>query len=463
MNKLAVAAAALLVVALVALPAVVGSVTEARVRERVAAIDASPTATAEVKSFDRGWFRSTATIELRLLPDNVARLADVAGDLGPFATLPIAIDFAHGPIAVLDGVHFGWSKMVARADPAAAGITELQQTLGVPYLFEFRGRSSYFGTSRFDADAPPFNLPFDDTLLTFSGATLDGTFAQPNLDASARIGAVELTSPTSTFALRGVYATADNELRSDYVMPGQASLSIESVAAGPAGMPTFEVANLRIRSDVGLDAAAELLEMRVTYDVDSVRVEDAQITAAALGLTMRNVDVATLEAYSAAAADAAAAGADEDSFVASLGPHLERALKAGPSLTLDPLRFRYDDEPFEGRIEIATNTERLPPAGTLDLDNPLLLLGLVNADAEVRLSKLLAAELATLSARLQLAGDDSVPPEQLEYMAEAQSGLMLTMLIGQGVLVEDGDGYRTSLQFRDGTVTLNGNPLPFGL
>jgi hypothetical protein len=87
----------------------------------------------------------------------------------------------------------------------------------------------------------------------------------------------------------------------------------------------------------------------------------------------------------------------------------------------------------------------------------------VNADAEVRLSKLLAADLATLSARLQLGADESVPPDQLEYMAEAQSGLILTMLVGQGVLIEDGEGYRSSVEFRDGTITLNGNALPFGL
>jgi uncharacterized protein YdgA (DUF945 family) len=463
MNKLAIGSVALLVVALLALPGVVGSMTEARVRERVAAIDASPTATAEIKSFDRGWFRSTAKIELRLAPDNVAQLADLTANLGPFAVLPIAIDFAHGPIAVLDGVHFGWSKLVAHADPAAPGITELQQTLGVPYLFEFRGRSSYFGGVSFDADAPPFALPIDDALLTFSGATLAGTFAQSHLDADARVAAVELTSPTTKFALRGLAASADNELRSDYVMPGQASLSVESISAGDATTATFEATNLKIQNDVGLDAAAELLEMSVTYGVDSVRVEDNLITAAALGLTLRNVDVATLEAYSAAAADAAAAGADEATLVAVMGPHLERALKAGPSLTLDPLRFRYGDEPFEGRIEITTNTQRLPPAGTLDLDNPLLILGLVNADADVRLSKLLAADLAKLSARLQLGADESIPPDQLEYMAEAQSGLMLTMLVGQGVLAEDGDGYRSSLQFRDGTITLNGTLLPFGL
>jgi uncharacterized protein YdgA (DUF945 family) len=462
MSKLAVAAAALLVVALLAMPGLVGSMTEARVRERVAAIDASPTATAEVKSFDRGWFRSTARIELRLVPDNVAQLADFASNLGPFAALPIRVDFAHGPVAVLDGVHFGWSKLVARADPTAPGITELEQTLGVPYLFEFRGRSRYLGGLTFDADAPPFNLPIDDALLTFSGATLAGGFARSHLDADAQIGAVELASPTATFALRGLQATVDNELRSQYVMPGRASFSIDSVSAGDATAATFEAANLSIQSDVELDAAAELLEMSVSYTVDSVRVMDDTITAAALGLTFRNVDVATLEAYSAAATEAAAA-ADQAALVASLGPYLERALKTGPSLTLDPFRFRYGEEPFEGRIEITTNTQRLPPAGTLDLDNPLLILGLVNADADVRLSKPLAADLATLSARLQLGADESIPADQLEYMAEAQSGLMLTMLVSQGIVVEDGEGYRSSLQFRDGTITLNGNLLPFGL
>jgi uncharacterized protein YdgA (DUF945 family) len=463
MNKVAIAAVALLVIALLGLPGIVGSVTEARVRERVAAIDASPTAGAEVTSFDRGWFHSTARIELRFVPDNVGQLADVAGSLGPFAMLPITVDVAHGPVAMLDGVHFGWAKSVARADPAAPGITELQQTLGVPYLFEFRSRSGFLGGLSFDADAPAFDLPIDEALLTFSGATLAGTFARNRLEGDAQVGAVEFTSPTGVFAVRGVAATADNELRSDYVMPGRTTLSIDSISAGTQGAtPMFEATKLALNSDVALDAAAELLEMRVDYQVDAVRVENEQVTGAALGLTLRNIDVATLEAYGAAATDAAATG-DTDTIVGSLGPHLERALKAGPSLTLEPLRFRYDDEPFEGRIEITTNTARLPPAGTLSLDNPLSLLGLVNADAEVRVSKPLAGELSTLAARLQLGADESIPPDQLEYMAEAQSGLMLTMLVGQGVLLEDGEGYRSSLQFRDGAVTLNGNALPFGL
>jgi uncharacterized protein YdgA (DUF945 family) len=467
MNKLALVAAALLVLSLLALPRVVGSITEARVRERVAAIDASPHASAEVTSFDRGWFRSTAKIELEVVPDDVPVLVENPGTpLGALSTLPITVEFAHGPIAVLDGVHFGWSKMVARADAGAPDIAGLEQTLGVPYLFEFRGRKSYVGGLRFDADAPPFELPIDAALLEFSGATLAGTFAANRLAADAQIGSVEITSPTGTFSIRELQVSLDNVLRSRYVMPGESSLSVASIAVGgplQGATPIFEAANLRVRSHTSVDTAGELLDMRVNYDVDSVRAEGGELTAAELELRLRNLDVAAIEAYSAAATDAAAAGADPAALVASFGPHLERALRAGPSLALDPIRFRYDGEPFEGRVDITTNTARLPSAGTLSFENPLMMIGLVNTRADVRVSKALAGTLATLAARTQLGGDDSIPPDRLDYMAEAQSGLMLAMLVGQGVLVEDGDGYRTSLDYTDGALTLNGSPLPFGL
>jgi len=466
MNKVALVAAALLALVLLALPGLVGGITEARVRERVAAIDASADAGAEIKSFDRGWFRSTARIELKVAPDNVAQLSQAAGTpLGVLDSLPIVVEFAHGPVAVLDGVYFGWYTMVASPDTDTPAMAELTQKLGVPYLFQFRGRGPYFGGLDFDADAPPFTLPMDEALLTFSGGTLAGKLSGLDIEADAQIGSLDLASPTGNFTIRGVQASADNELRSEYVIPGKASFSIASISVAypQSATPVIEAANFGMRSDVALDAAGALVEMHVNYDLDSLRVEDSELTAAALALTVRNLDVAAVEAYSAAAADGALAGADPATIAAAFGPHLERALKAGPSVTLDPIRFRYGGEPFEGRIEVTTNPGRLPAAGTLSLENPLMLIGLVNTKADVRLSKVLAGKLATLAARMQLGNDGSIPPDQLEYMAEAQSGLVLTMLVGQGVLVEDGDGYRTALDYTDGAMTLNGNALPFSL
>ena len=465
MNKVAIVAAALLVIVLLALPAAVGSITEARVRERVEAIDASPSAAAEVTSFDRGWFRSTARI--RLEAENVAQLADVAGTpLGVINRLPIVVEFAHGPIAVLDGVSFGWYRMVARPDVDEPRVAELTQTLAVPYLFEFRGNGPYAGGLRFDADAPPFELPVEEASMLFSGGTLAGTFDGRRLRGDAQVGSLDFTSPTGTLTVRGLQASLDNELRSEYVMPGEASFSVASISVGSevqGAAPMFETSNLKIDSDVDIDAAGELIAMRLNYGVDSVRLEGNELTAGSMVVTVRNLDVAAVEAYGAAASGAAAAGADPTTLAASLGPHLERALKAGPSLTLDPFRFRYDGEPFEGRIEVTTNPARLPPAGAVSLDNPLLLLGAVNTKADVRVSKPLADELAKLGARMQLSADPTISPDQLEYLAEAQSGLMLTMLVGQGVLIEDGDAYRAAFELADGVMTLNGNPLPFGL
>ena len=464
MNKQATVAAlvlvAVLAAALLVTPVVVGSMTEARVRERVAAIDASSAASAEITSFERGWFRSSARIALRFAPDSLAQrpVIDVQGNplLGP---IPVAVEFAHGPITVLDGVHFGWSRMVARLDKEAPGVTELEQSLGVPYLFEFRGKTPYVGGMAFDADAPPFTLPIDEALLRFSGATADGTFLGNRLDARGHIEGVEMTSPTGTFAVGNVRFSAANELLSQYVMPGESTFSIESVTIreAPAGRPVFEAANLRVVSNTKLNDSGELLDVQVDYDLESVRVEDSALTGAKLAMAIRNLDVAALEAYSAAASNLAGTTTNPEEIVAELAPQLDRALRAGPSLAIDPLRFRFDDEPFEGRITVTTNPANLPPAGALNLDNPLLVLGLIDTDAEVRLSKPLALQFATLAAQQQLGAD--VPPDQREYMAEAQSGLILTMLIGQGMLVEDGNDYRSAFKLTNGALTVNGNPV----
>jgi len=467
MNKLALAAvAALILVVLLGLPAVVGGITEARVNERVAAIDASSASSAQVTSFDRGWFRSTARIVLNLSPDPAqfgnlpAGVAAVQATLPP---IPIAVEFAHGPVAVLDGVYLGWSKWIARLDTEAQGVAELQQTLGVPYVFEFRGRTGFSGNLAFDADAPAFDLPIEDTLVTFSGATVDGTFdGGRDLTARVHVPSVDFTSPTGTFLVTELRASADNEIRSRYVMPGETSLSIDRIAISDAfqgGTPVFEVANLAVSSQTTLDADEVLLDMRIAYGLDSMRISESEVTAAAIEMNMRNLDAAALDAYGAAINDVTSTGDP----LTILGPHLERALKAGPSLALDPIRFQLDGEPFEGRLQVATDSARLPPAGTIDVDNPLFLIGLIDTNADVKLSKALAQNLATIMARLQLASDGSVPADELEYLAEAQAGLTLTLLVGQGVLVEDGDAYRSAIDFSNGALTLNGNAMPFGL
>ena len=115
--SIGIAALALLALAL---PPVFGMITESQVRARVAEIDGTAAWIGNVQSFERGWFRSSARIRLGLSPQYVPPLdsPSLAGGGAAIAALlqdvPLAHEFAHGPIAVLDGGHLGSAKLGAQ-------------------------------------------------------------------------------------------------------------------------------------------------------------------------------------------------------------------------------------------------------------------------------------------------------------------------------------------------------------
>jgi uncharacterized protein YdgA (DUF945 family) len=450
------------------LPPVFGMLTESQVRARIAAIDRTAAWIANVRSFERGWFRSRLKMQLALDPrylPPVDQASLAAGERATIAALlqdvPLAIDFAHGPIAVLDGVHFGIAKLIARLDEDANGIGDLEQRLGVAHLFEFRGRTGFTGALAFDADLPPIGLTMGPTSVDFSGAAVAGTFARGRLVSHGALDRFEFSSPTGTFSIRNVRGNVNNEIRSPYVMPGNAALSIERVAIvdgalGPT--PRFEAANVSFDSAVDLDPREELLDARATYAVDSLLVDGTRVADARAGLALRRIDVAAMERYFAAMAELRQPAGGGGRALDTLRPVLERALEANPSFALDPVRFRLDDEPFVGHLEIVTNSS---PSRAIDLQDPAALLDLFTTTADVELSKKLAQELA-LRAALRYVGEAGLPPAQLRNLAEAQSGIFLLTLVAQGVLADTGEAYRAELRLADGALTVNGSVLPFG-
>jgi uncharacterized protein YdgA (DUF945 family) len=467
MNKIVVAVVALVVVLLLAAPRALGTLTESRVRERVAAMSTNGIVTVEVKSFDRGWFGSKAKIEVGFSPEYLATMGARGAPVDALGQhVMILVDFAHGPVAVGNGVHFGWSTMVARLDPEMPGLAAIEKQLGVPYIFEFRGRTDFGGGVAFDADMPPMDVPAGGTQFTFSGAKLDGTYARNRLASNGRVDSLAFAAPTGSVGLRNLRLNSDNEMVAQDLAPGHTELTIESVSAidplqGSA--PLFQLDNLKIAGGSTLNTAHTLMDLQLTYGLDRLHVAENEVTGVTVGFALRNLDVQTFQHYVAVMRQVAlsAQQTDAQEAVAGLRADAQRALAAGPSLVLDPIRFAFDGEPFEGRVEVTTNSAKLPPGDVTDLD-PSIIAGLVNSNADIKLSKALARRLVALAAEMQFRGDPRMPPEQLKYMAEAQAGLMLVQFVNQGFLVEDGEVYRAALRYVDGALTLNDKPLPFG-
>ena len=454
MKKLAVAILAIVAVALLALPEVYGRLTEAQVRARVAAIN-SAAWSVEITSYERGWFRSHAVIDLGLSPLYAAAFAGPnvpPGALG--GHLPVAIDVAHGPIAALDGVYFGWSKTVARSDRTAPQIAALEQQLGVPHLFEFRSRTSFLGETSFEAEVPMFGLPLETAAgsVQFSGLSAAGTVRGDHVKSDGSIDSIELSMPDGGMALRGLRATIDAEIRSSALVLGTSGVEIDSVSA--TSLPTvFDAEKLKFAWKSTLDASGGRLDVNTSYDIASLTLADVKLTDASIGLAFRNVDVEAFAAYRDAAQEFARSQ-DPSSMLSAA----TRLIAARPTLVLEPVRVLADGELFEAHLEVTPN-ERAA-AGAAAFADPALLAGAFDGSAQIDISQRLAERIAQQALRMQFANDPSIPAEQLDATVQAQSGVVLLMLAGQGIIEANGTGYRAKVELANGQLLLNGRPMP---
>ena len=460
---------------LLGLPPVFGILAQRKVDERLAAFESNPCVSnylaANVKSFERGWFSSHALIDIGLSDEYLAMIGAMVGAQAG-VQLPtdmlrqratIAVDFAHGPIAVLNGVHFGLAKMVARLDPSTPGIAMVQQTLGIPYVFEYRGRTGFGGGVSFDADIPPFQIA--PAGVNFSGAFLDGTLSGKRLVSSMHVDSINVASPIGTFEMGNLRGKVNNDYSAARcISPGSTDFDIEHITFGDptqGATPMFDAKNLHFSGNVTLDDSGSLFSMEATYGVESVLARDTRIADASIGLALHKIDIALLEAYLSAPQQTAFA-TDPGQALAGLRPQIERALTAGPSLAFDPIRFRLDDEPFEASIELTTDPTKLPAPGSFSFQDPSVWMAFASAGAKLNVSKPLAQRLAVLATQMQFAQNPNLDPEQAANMAQAQAGLMLVTLVGQGILSDAGDAYKTDVRFADRALTVNGTPLPLG-
>ena len=460
MKKPLIAALAIAAVALLAVPQILGRLTEKQIRARAADLDGGAWSL-EIKSYDRGWFRSHAVIEVGLSPGYAAGLppsSSPGAAAGAPPGMPVAIDVAHGPVAVLDGAYLGWSKLVARADGTAPQVAALEQQLGVPQLFEFRSRTSLLGATSFDGAIPKLDVPLEVGSVRVSGGAFAGTVRGNRVQSEGHVDSIELSTPGADMALRGLRAAIDLDIHSRAVLLGTTSVTLDNVSVTSAllGSALFDASSVTLGSDVALDGSRTRLGIGTSYDIATMTVGGVQLTNASIGLGLRDIDVDAFEAYRKAT----------DEFLrtqdsGALQSAVMRVLAAHPTVALDPVRVLADGEPFEARLELTPN-DRVS-ADSLAFFDPAELAGILNGNAEINISRRLAERIAQQALRMQAGFDPSVRPEQLEEMLAAQSDALLLMLASQGIVEANGTGFHAKVELADGELRLNGRPMPLGL
>ncbi len=446
------------VVFLVALPPVFGMLTESAVRKRAESLRDEGRLLVTVETFDRGWFTSRAVLSIEPDPTGDRRWQTLTGFVRP---MTVVVDFKHGPLSVHDGLFFGFSEL--RARPAAAPNGE---PIDAPFDFDFRAQTSFGGSVNFAAEVRPFDSAGEGFAVSFSGGRLHGTLSGPRLHAVLDADALQYTQDTTTYSLFRVRASADTERTNERLMPGTITLEIDRMAMDvrEAERKTlFDVRALVVESSTALDRSREHLGGKWRVELGRLRLADGtEIGGARLDAAAERLDVAALDAYSAAAARAAENGtplADE------VEPALLRLLAAGPTASIDALHFEIDGEPFDASVRATTDAAALPPAGAADLRDPALWAAVLGIRAEITVAKSLADKAAVAIAKSilgqRMEDGESMPGPSLEALARTQAGLAIAVLSAQGLLEETDDLYRTVVQLEDGRLNVNGQSLPF--
>jgi len=468
---LVVAAAVLLLFA----PLATGMLTQSNLEQRIAAIDENPSLTAAVTSYERGWFSSHVELEVGFSGEYLDQLEDLE-DI-ELTNLPIVIDVYHGPVSFADGFHLGMTRIVARPDPDWSPAEFATTQLGMPYLFEFRGQSGFGRRFDFDADVPPIDYAGDLGEVTFAGFTLTGS-------STAAGGSGELTveggtdgasyqNPFAAASIGSIRFRADYQFVPDDVPLSHGELEIERVVATSpmlGATPLFEASGVSVSGSLSRAATGDRLEADARYAADSLAAgEGLSFTDAEMVLTLVDIDGAAARDYYAIVSELGASGtpADAQALLGQLFPVLDRLLEAGPSLVLDPFHFSMPEGRFEAAVTATVDASGLPAGQPADLRNMATLFGALSVEASARVAKPLAQRLAVAAMRTQLAmsdaGGENPTPEELGVMAEAQAGFVLVGLVGQGLLQDTGDDYTTTIEFRNGALTVNGAPMPLGL
>lgn len=440
-----------------------GMLAESNVREELENMSEYPTFSFEVADYERGWASSQATIVVT--PGSVYQEM-MGGDpmmqamLGQ-ARVPFLVEVNHGPILTLNGFGIGSYAVKANLDPEEPWVAEAHAELGVSSLFELRGRSGLLGGFDFEGEISPVDVVDGGDTLAFSGLDFTGFTNGTDVTFDATAEQLAMQSMMLSFSLDGLALNGAYERRTDSIALGNAEFTLASVrASNPllGASELFAIGELSASSETRLNDAGNI-DTSISYGAGRLTADGIpSFTDVALGVNLLNIDGEALKAFADLYVQASA---DPTMLGLQALPILDRILATGPSISLDPIRFTMDGNSLDAVLTVTIDPSAMPTGSTMDFMNSSVAMSAIGANLEMTASKALVQELVSFGIEQQMAMQlQSMTVSEAEAMVQQTRDQMIALVVGQGMVIDEGDTYSTTVVFQNGAATVNGTPIP---
>lgn len=470
-------AAGALVLAYPAAAWMLGRQVEAAHAEQYRLLAEQPYTKVVARDYQRSLFGATETVTIELLGDLLRDVAkaprNAAADPAAPAETPQALRLTlrstiqHGPLPGLTtlAAAVADSELTVEGEPGE----KLAAVLGgqKPLLAHTEYRFTGGGVSRMSSPAFAMDFPADaegtTSSVAWDGIHMSVDFAKGMQRYTMQAEAPRLEIKDSA-GLRVLLSglRLDGEQQRMFDDEPLLYAGTQKITVAQFGMTTGKedgeaLLVKQVVYDVAMPANGDFLDIVARTGAETVQFGAHDYGPAHYDFSFKHLHARTLaklhRAFMKQSADPAALAAGEANPAKMLAPLAEPALellKYSPEISVDRISFRSP----HGEALIAARA-RLGELKPEEISNPLVLLGKLDASADIALPEALLAGLGGKGE----AGAEAVA------MREAMFQQQLAGFAEQGYIQRDGGVLRTKIAFANGQLTINGkpfNPLAMG-
>ena len=471
MNKPLLAGAGITLVALGVAPYFVGNNVESNLNTAVDEINELAIYSAEVLSYQKGWFSTTAEVKLAIdfeALSNAQSLDSADMPLNENPSVVATLVAHHGPVYFGDGIGLGRVHYTVYVD--GDELRDYVQWDGQLPIYHNEGVVGLFGSVSYSDAIPALSASSEDDSFTvlFSGytgeAVPDGdntlyTSSGESLSMSADEFSMELSNLSMDMSYKGSFVEA---FRGDLFESEFKALIERIKVTGIEANETVELANVALVTDTKIDESTNTANIYVEYAIEKIVGPELEATDMALGLAINNLDIDFIKAYQEFSNSSLLIPSEEvpAKMMEFVEANLLSQLKAEPELNITKLKATVPEGSFTAHANTKlVGIDALP--GTLE-DVAYWVTHLL-ADAQITADKAFAQSMASgymMGQLLATPQAQNMTEEELQAAVEQQTPMMLSTFAQQGLIKETEAGYETKLELKEGKATVNGTPIP---
>jgi len=478
-----------------------GYITENSVKQTFSYLNRIKGLHTNVKTYNRGWFTSTADVELKYkMPQQI-----IKGNAGTTQTIPEAVytllvplKVHHGPVIFAgDGsVHFGLGYGYTLLNLPTQVKKQLQLMVTEQSKMPKLSLSifvNYLNSKYVSFGVPAFTLYAKEDGGTFEWQGMVSTTSissnMDNIDGTFNIKGLQIAKDKAELKMGSFVTEYDLHQASNGLMLGTASIEFPMLILNSDGKKIFEIDDVSIKSSN--DIEDNLFNASISASVDKIYSDGKNYGPGKFVMSLKNIDADVLAKINAQATSVRD-GSDEERkrvFFAML-PELPKLFTQGAEFNISELTFTMPQGAIDGHMKLAlpkvdtTNPfqmiQKIRGNGKISIPADVLKMTLVQT-AKENLAKKPDLQQAIIRQMQQNsntgaasnstqtsadAADASTQTEQttqqssvdLDQMAEAQAKQDLAKMVQTGMIVKQGSSYVIEFNLEKGKLTINGKP-----